>query len=102
MVRTDSLNWREGTIGVGSRYADIATAGNGLRFRCGIGRYADGRSSHSTCHAIATFALVLTGAVIDGTGDERLLEAVARPAAPRLQFDCVGPLPPYSFVDLRL
>ena len=33
---------------------------------------------------------------------DKLLESVAQAAGPRLQFDCVGPLPPYSFADLRL
>ena len=33
---------------------------------------------------------------------DRALEEVSRAARGRLQFDCVGPLPPYSFVDLRL
>ena len=32
---------------------------------------------------------------------DKLLETIAA-AGPRLQFDCVGPLPPYSFADLRL
>jgi len=33
---------------------------------------------------------------------DKALEALSRAAAGRMQFDCVGPLPPYSFVDLRL
>ena len=33
---------------------------------------------------------------------DNALEALSRAAAGRMQFDCVGPLPPYSFVDLRL
>jgi hypothetical protein len=33
---------------------------------------------------------------------DKLLEKIAAAAGPRLQFDCVGPLPPYSFADLRL
>jgi hypothetical protein len=33
---------------------------------------------------------------------DKLLGAFAKSAGQRLQFDCVGPLPPYSFVDLRL
>lgn len=33
---------------------------------------------------------------------DRALEEVSRSSRGRMQFDCVGPLPPYSFVDLRL
>jgi hypothetical protein len=33
---------------------------------------------------------------------DKLLATVAQSAGARLQFDCVGPLPPYSFVELRL
>jgi hypothetical protein len=33
---------------------------------------------------------------------DRALEQTTRAARGRMQFDCVGPLPPYSFVDLRL
>jgi hypothetical protein len=33
---------------------------------------------------------------------DRELEAIHAEAGYRLKLDCVGPLPPYSFVDLRL
>ena len=33
---------------------------------------------------------------------DRALDQVSRATRGRMQFDCVGPLPPYSFVDLRL
>ena len=33
---------------------------------------------------------------------DKALEEVSRAARGRMTFDCVGPLPPYSFVDLRL
>jgi hypothetical protein len=33
---------------------------------------------------------------------DRTLEKLQAKAGQRLQFDCVGPLAPYSFVDLRL
>lgn len=33
---------------------------------------------------------------------DRVLEAIHKEVGARMTFDCVGPLPPYSFVDLRL
>ena len=33
---------------------------------------------------------------------DRALEKLSAAQAGRLRLDCVGPLPPYSFVDLRL
>ena len=33
---------------------------------------------------------------------DQALAQLSRASTGRLTFDCVGPLPPYSFVDLRL